>query len=220
MISQLFLNGKSFVAQRLKLNRPSISVYRDKLPPFKEGVTKKLFTDQIRDIPLSLSIGEILIDNGKVVYTERNDKSRMEGSLVLTNLKGSISNVSNISRNTNDSLSIAINGIMLDKAGFDFNLSQSYGDKSGGFTMGVSLESAPLSFLNPLLAPLSNVKFTSGTLDKLDMHATGNDNAASGKMTFYYTNLHIQLLKNGGVEKTAFIKRRGKRSREFFYVKK
>ncbi|MEP7251400.1 MAG: DUF748 domain-containing protein [Ginsengibacter sp.] len=214
-----FLNGKSFVAQKLKLSRPSISVYRDKLPSFQEGVTKKLFTDQIRGIPLSLSIGEISIDDGKVVYTERNDKSRMEGSLVLTNLKGNISNVTNSPGNFKDSLAIALTGVMLDKADFDFKLKQSYSDKLAGFTMGISLEPAPLSFLNPLLAPLSNVKFTSGTLDKLDMNATGNENAASGKMTFYYTNLHIQLLKNGGVEKTAFIKRRESDLVNFFMLK-
>ena len=214
-----FLDGKSLIAQKLSLSRPSISVYRDKLPPFREGITKKLFTDQLRDIPLSLSIRDIVIDNGKVVYTERNDKNRMEGSLILTKLKGNISNVSNSSHHPDDSLSIALTGLMLDKASFDFNLKQSYSDKFDGFTMSISLEPAPLSFLNPLLAPLSNVKFTSGTLDKLDMTATGNDNVASGKMTFYYTNLHIQLLKNGGVEKTAFIKKRESDLVNFFLLK-
>ncbi len=85
--------------------------------------------------------------------------------------------------------------------------------------MALKIEPTSFNFLNPLLAPLSNIKFTSGSIDKFEMKAMGNDNSAYGEMKFYYHNLHIQLLKNGGVEKTDFIKRRASDLVNFFFLR-
>lgn len=214
-----YVDKNSVSIQKASLSQPTISVYRDKLPPFLEGVKKSLFTEQIKSIPFPVSINQILINDGKVTYTEKNEKNRLEGTLLLNSLNGNILNIKNYSNLATDSLSIVLAGRILDKAPFEMKLNQSYTDKLQGFTMALNLEPAPFNFLNPLMAPLSNVKFTSGNIDKLEMHAVGNDNSTQGDMKFYYHDLHIQLLKEGGVEKTAFIKRRESDLVNFFFLK-
>jgi hypothetical protein len=200
-------SGDSLAIQKASFSRPSIIVYRDKFPPFLSGIKKKLFVEMITDIRRPVSINHIEINDGKVSYTEKNAKTRMEGNLLLTNLNGNISNIKNYDMQRRDSLSLAFTGHLMNAPFFDLKVNQSYADSLYGFLMTLTIEPAPLIFLNPLLAPLSNIKFISGNIDKFDMNAVGNENFALGKMNFYYHRLRIQLLKNGGIAKSTILKR-------------
>lgn len=213
------LNQDSLLIQKANFVHPAIHVYRDKLPPFLTGVRKKLFTEEIKKIDLPVSIKEVLIDEGKVIYIEKNEKSRLNADLTLTHLNGNITNIKNYQLQPSDSLSLNIKGRILDKEPFDLDLHQSYQDSLYGFVMNLATEPIPLNFLNPLLIPLSNVKFVSGNLNYFKMHALGNDNSAYGEMKFYYHDLHIRLLKNGGLEKTTILKCVESNLVDFFLVK-
>ncbi len=202
-----YLNEDSFVIKKINLTRPSISVYRDKLPPFLAGVRKKLFVEQINNLSLPVSINQIAIDDGQVSYTEKNGKTRREGNLLLTHLNGNIFNISNYNLKPGDSLSVAFTGKLLDAASFDLKIDQSYNDSLGGFVMALKIEPTALSILNPLLTPLSSVKFTSGNLDKFNMKAIGNEDFSYGEMNFYYHGLKILLLKNDDTGKATLLKK-------------
>ncbi len=214
-----YFNKNSLEIKKVSLNEPTITIFRDKFPPFLEGVKKGLFTDQIRNISLPLSINQITINDGKVSYTEKNEKNRLEGNLLLTHLKGNIFNIKNQGVQRIDSLSISLAGRMLDEAPFDLKLNQSYSDPLQGFTMGLKIEPAPLSFLNPLLIPLSNVKFIAGNIDNFEMNAIGNKTSARGEMKFYYHDLKIRLVKNGGLVKTSLFKKTESDLVNFFFLK-
>lgn len=214
-----YFNGNFLTIQKASFNKPTITVYRDKFPPFLEGVRKGLFTEKISSMSFPVSINQINITDGKVSYTEKNEKNRLEGNLILTNLSGNIFNIKNYGDQRFDSLSLALAGLMLDQAPFDLKLKQSYIDSLEGFRMTLKIEPASLTFLNPLLAPLSNVKFTSGNIDKFEMNAIGNENSTQGEMKFYYHGLHIQLLKNGGIQKTTFLKKAESGLVNFFILK-
>ncbi|MEO6290187.1 MAG: hypothetical protein ABIO76_09715, partial [Ginsengibacter sp.] len=202
-----YLNEDTLAIKKINLTRPSISVYRDKLPPFLAGIRKKLFVEQINTIPLPVSINQIAINDGTVSYTEKNGKTRTEGNLLLTHLNGNILDIGNYDLKNSDSLSIAFNGKLLDAAPFNLDIDQSYNDSLGGFVMALKIEPTALSILNPLLTPLSNVKFTSGNLDKFNMKATGNEDFSYGEMNFYYHGLKILLLKNDETGKATVLKK-------------
>jgi len=202
-----YLSEKSLAIQKASFINPSIVAYRDKLPPFLPGIRKKLFVELAKDISSPLSIKEIEISGGKVSYIEKQAKTRLEGNLILTRLNGNIANFKSYDFKNSDSLSLVFNGHLQDNANFDLEVNQSYVDPLYGFQMNLRIEPASLSFLNPLLAPLSNIKFNSGNIDKFEMNATGNENFARGEMKFYYHDLQIELLKNGGIAKSTFIKR-------------
>lgn len=204
--------------QKADINHPTINVYRDKLPPFLFGM-KKLFTEQIKDIDMPLSIDNLDVHEGEVSYTEKTAKSRQEGNLRLTHLNGNILNVKNNQFMREDSLSVSIAGSLLGKTSFDIKINQSYLDPLYGFVMKLSIQPSSLDILNPILAPLSNVKFVLGDIDKFEMNAIGNENITQGDMKFYYHNLRIQLLKNGGTDKASFIKRAESDLVNFFFLK-
>jgi hypothetical protein len=168
---------------------------------------KKLFVEKIRNISLPVTIDQIEIEDGQVSYTEKNARSRREGNLVLTHLNGNFLNIRNNDFVPGDSLSMLFTGRLLDAPVFDLKIKQSYADPLCGFLMTLTIEPTSLIFLNPLLAPLSNVKFTSGRLDTFYMSAIGNENMAHGKMKFYYHGLRVRLLKNGEMSKPNFAKK-------------
>ncbi|MEO7120123.1 MAG: hypothetical protein ABIY62_03450, partial [Ginsengibacter sp.] len=205
--------------EKVELAHPSLEVYRDKLPPFKQGIRKKLFTEQIKDIDLPVSINEILISDGKISYLERNAKSRLDGNLLLTNLNGSVSNVQNTRLQSSDSLLIDMNGRLLEKGIFNVQIHQSYIAPLYGFLFDLQIEPFALNILNPLMEPLSNVKLVTGRLNSLTMKVRGNDNFASGEMKFAYHDLHIHLLKKGGLEKTKILKSAESGFVNIFFVK-
>ena len=217
-INDLF-NDNSLLVEHASFMHPYIHVYRDKLPPFHKGVEKKLFTDQIKNIEKQVTVDNISINDGGVSYVEKNAKTRLDGDFNLTDLNGTISNVKNQGLKAVDSLSITMRGRLLGKAPFDLALKQSYVDSLSGFIMDLQLEPTQLYILNPLLAPLANVKFISGYLNDLEMHATGNKKFAYGKMKFYYHDLHIKLLKNGGRDKTRLLKSTESNLVNFFFLK-
>ncbi|HEY5407328.1 MAG TPA: hypothetical protein VIJ92_09575 [Ginsengibacter sp.] len=213
------LNENSLSVQTADFNHPYINVYRDKFPPLLPNIRKKLFTEQIKNIDQELSINKVSINDGKVSYTERNAKSRLDGNLLLAHLNGNISNIKNYQLQAADSLSINIAGRLLDTAQFDIKIHQSYQDSLYGFRLNLDVDPVALSVLNALLAPLSNVKFVAGYLDNFQMNAIGNENVAWGKMKFYYHDMHIKLLKKGGTEKTKLLKSTESNLVNFFYVK-
>ncbi len=214
-----YFNGDLITIQKATFSKPTKPVLRDKFPPFLAGVRKDLFTEKISKISFPVSINQISINDGTVSYTEKNEKNRLEGNLLLTHLNGNIFNIKNYGDQRMDSLSFALRGSMLDHAFFDLKLNQSYADPLQGFIMDLRIEPTSLIFLNPLLAPLSNVKFTSGNIDKFEMNAIGNENSAQGEMKFYYHDLRIQLLKNGGIEKATFLKKAESGLVNFFVLK-
>ncbi|MEO8412582.1 MAG: hypothetical protein ABI472_02945 [Ginsengibacter sp.] len=213
------LHDNSLSIQTANFSHPSIYVYRDKLPPFLAGIRKKLFTEEIKNLDLPVSINEVKINDGKVSYTEKNAESRLDGNLVLAHLHGSILKIKNYELRATDSLSINITGLLLDKAPFDLDMNQSYQDTLYGFLMNLQVDSTPLYILNPLLAPLSNIKFVSGSLSSFRMNAIGNENLSYGHVKFYYHNMHIRLLKNGGTEKTKLLKSAESNLVNFFFVR-
>ncbi|MEO6218870.1 MAG: hypothetical protein ABIO81_00475 [Ginsengibacter sp.] len=204
---QKFYAENTLVIQKAIINRPSIYIYRDKFPAFLAGVKKMLFVEKIKNISSSVFINQIEVKDGKVSYTEKNATTRREGNLLLTKLEGNFFNIKNYNIQARDSLSLAFKGSLLNSPDFNLNVTQSYTDPQYGFLMALSVEPAPLIFLNPLLEPLSNVKFTSGSIDKLSLKATGNENSAHGEMKFYYHSLHLHLLKKGENPKFNFIKK-------------
>lgn len=203
---QKLVDNKSLVANEIALVDPSIYVFRDKEPPLLEGGRKPFLVEQIKNIDMPLAIDNVTIDNGKVIYIEKNKGNRLEGKVSLTQLKGHVTNVTNMRPGTDDSMSFDFTGKLLNKAGFNVQVTQSYSGPAYGFKMKLDLEPAGIVFLNPLVVPLSNVKFRSGNIDKLVMTASGDDNTATGEMEFFYHGLKIRLVRNGELDTSKVIK--------------
>jgi hypothetical protein len=158
----------------------------------------------IRKISIPVSVSRINIVDGKLSYTERKAQSRAEGTVFLNRINGGLSNIKNRNLNGEDSLGLSLNAYLMDSALIDLRVKESYTDTLSGFLMTLRMKPTSLSFLNPVLAPLSNVIITSGAVDSLHLRAIGREHLALGEMNMYYHDLRIKLIKPGEPEKTTF----------------
>ncbi|MCU7547991.1 hypothetical protein OCK74_02645 [Chitinophagaceae bacterium LB-8] len=197
-----------FIANTITIYRPLISVYRDKRHPFLGGQVKPLPAETMKQIKLPISIGKINLINGLLTYTELNRKTRKEGTIALTNLDASLGNITNRNLQLGDSLSLSLDAMLLDSAQLRLRVKESYTDSLNGFLMTLRMRPASsLTFLNPVLVPLSNIKITSGVIDSLHLRAIGSEYVSLGEMNMFYHDLKIRLMKGGDETRSTFIRK-------------
>jgi hypothetical protein len=194
----------AFIANMVHIKNPVITIYRDKKPPFRGGIIKPLPVNSIRRISVPVLLSQVNIEDGKLSYIERNAESRAEAVVYLTNINGGLSNIKNRNLGAEDSLGLSLNAYLLDSAFLDLRVKQSYADSLSGFLMTLRMKPTSLSFLNPVLTPLSNVIITSGSVDSLHLRAIGKEHIALGEMNMYYHDLRIRMVKPGSPDKTTF----------------
>ncbi len=199
-----YKKDSAIIANTLNINNPIITTYRDKQPPFLAGIIKPLPVDAIQKINVPISLNNINLINGTLKYTEKNAKTRAEGTLVLNRMNVGLSNIKNRNITINDSLTLTLNAFLMDSAELNLRVKESYADSLSGFLMSLRMKPTTLSFLNPVLAPLSNVIITSGTIDSFHLRAIGQDELSLGEMNMYYHDLKIKLVKDGDMEKSSF----------------
>lgn len=194
----------AFIANAINVTNPVITIYRDKLPPHFAGIIKPLPVNLIRRISFPVSISRVNIINGTLSYIEKNAKSRAEATVFLTGMNGGLSNIKNKNIAGDDSLGLSLNAYLMDSASIDLKVKESYTDSLSGFLMTLRMKPTTLSFLNPVLAPLSNVIITSGSVDSLHLRAIGRENLAIGEMNMFYHDLRIKLIKPGAPDQASF----------------
>jgi hypothetical protein len=210
----------ALIVNTMEVDRPVITVYRDKRPPFLAGIIKPLPVAAIRRIALPVAIDRINIHEGSLGYSERHARSRAEGTLVLKHINGSLANIKNADPDIHDSLSLALTAYLMDSAFIDLKVKESYTDSLNSFLMTLRMRPTSLSFLNPVLAPLSNVKISTGRIDSFQLRAIGRDDVAFGEMKMFYRNLRIKLIKGGDQNKSTFFTNVLSSLLNTFFVKK
>ena len=77
-----------------------------------------------------------------------------------------------------------------------------------------------LTFLNPIIAPLSNVKIVTGTVDSFFLRAIGKEKLALGEVNMYYHNLRIKLYKNAELDHTTLATKAATFLANTFFIRK
>ncbi|HZH99701.1 MAG TPA: hypothetical protein VEX63_01055, partial [Flavisolibacter sp.] len=215
-----YKKDSSILANTLTVTQPVITIYRDKTPPHRPGNLKPLPTDMLKRIPLPVHLQQVILKDGRLSYTEKHAKSGAEGTLVLSRLRASLSNIRNYNFQEKDSLQLSLTAWLMDSAELNLRVRESYIDTLSGFLMTLRMKPTDLTFMNPVLAPLSNVVLKSGTIDSLHLRAIGNDEVAIGAMNMYYHDLRIQLVKGGDETKSSFLTNAASFLANTFFIKK
>jgi hypothetical protein len=216
-------------AGTMKINDIVFTDFRDKRKPYKAGAIKELMVNRIKKIPFKLSVDTILLENGRVTYTELNPKTGETGTIPVTRMTVRLFPIRNYDLAATDSLRIQANGYLMDSIWLRLRLRESYIDSLAGFLLTVRMKPADIRILNPVLGPLASARIRSGYLDTLNMRVGGNEYLAYGEMKMLYHKLKIQLLKNGSPKKAGFLSflansfiirdRNTKRTGDVFFVR-
>jgi hypothetical protein len=187
------------------VTNPYFTSYRDKRPPFNQGIFKPLPSKLIQRIPFKLSVDTVRIYNGTIVYTELNDKTKETGVIPVTRMSGDILPIKNFGITAADTLRIRLNGYLLDSAWVRLRTRESYADPLSGFQITVRMRPRSLLYLNSMLASLGSVRIQSGYLDTLTMRAIANDIYSLGEMRMFYRGLKVQFFANGNESRKNFL---------------
>ena len=200
-----YLEDSVFRSGNITIDDPFFTSYRDKRPPFNAGIIKPLPAKLIQRIPFKVSVDTVLISNGKVIYTELNDKTGETAVIPITRMSGDIFPIKNFGLTPADSFRIRVNGYLLDSGWIRLRTRESYLDTLSGFLITVRMRPHSMLYLNQILPALSSIKIQTGYLDTLTMRAIGQEYLSLGEMRMNYHDLKVQFLKNGNEEKKRFL---------------
>jgi hypothetical protein len=178
------------------LDRVDIQLFRDKNVPFPKDQIRYMPQKMIRDIPIPITIENIILNQGNIHYEELAPGASTPGQLEFTNLTAGIYNL------TNDSVSLAKDTLMrvaastqlMGSGKLQVNYEYNLIDPENGHTYIGHLGKMDLTELNKMLVPSANVQIKSGTINKMDFRVTGNNDYTIGNMVMHYKDLHVKAI--------------------------
>ncbi len=201
--------GRLF-ANSLAISSAKVNIFMNReLPPATINKGRNFPHLALQRVELPLIIDTVRLKNINLAYTEYNPIAQERGTVNLDNLTGTIRNV------TNDSVRISKQKFMLadlkariiKAADLDVNLSFNLAAANGAFQFRGSVGAFNMPALNPLASALGMVKIETGKVQKVSFDINGNTVGSTGSLKMYYTDLKVQLLKEG--EDGAASKKRG-----------
>ena len=206
--NEISLKGFDFVrfnteaviyARSVKIGPAKVNVFMNReLPPptFNKGRNYPQIALQRVGIPLILDT--VQFRNIDVAYTEYNPITKERGTVHIDNLKGNLLNATNdADQKKQHSHMLAKLSAVIMKAPINININFNLLAKDGAFHYSGNIGSLNMVSLNPLAESLGLVKIESGQVQKADFDVQANLNGSHGSMHLYYTNLKVQLLKEG-----------------------
>lgn len=168
-----------------------LKLFRDKRLPFRK-VRKSLPVDAIRDLSFGLEIDSLKVTRSFVQYDEFPEEASDAGGLFFDNLYAVITNITNTSQKgiTHLAAQAALMGNGTISVSVDFPLDK---DKKSSLTG--SLTNFPMSRINPMLGPSTNIKVESGTMKKMSFNFTFNAVRSDGEIELNYENLKLISFK-------------------------
>jgi hypothetical protein len=150
----------------------------------------------IHTLNTSLLIDTVNVRHVDVDYSEYNVKTHETGTLTFNNNNGHFLNVTTNkdALQKNNMTTVELTSYFMNRGKlnvfFTFNLT----DKSASFAYKGHLGPMELPILNGAVAPLGQLKFSSGTVKRFDFDIKGNSARSRGRVSIQYNDLKVSLL--------------------------
>jgi hypothetical protein len=200
------LMNEEINADTLFVPSPSFKVYRDLARPRDNKNRVGHYPHQVlEDIPMSISIKNVLVSNAYVEYKERNPITRESGKVRFYNVNANVNNFSN-NRNklsTNRIMTANVSSSFLNSAALNTQWIFYLQNHQGRFGVKGSLGTVDASLLNQLAEPMGPARFEKGKVNRLEFDLVGNNYVMNGKVKVLYNDLKLSLMeKDKGAKET------------------
>ncbi|MGJ3233891.1 hypothetical protein [Marivirga sp.] len=175
-----------------------LQVFKDKNYPLPDDRFVPILINLLKESEISIDVRSLIVDNMDLTYTEIPEGSKEKGVVILNNINGEITNI------TNRSDSIIKNGKYLAiKADADFygegrldaDIQYDLTSRYGYFKVYGSLQPMEIGAFNSYLAKSYPIEISSGRVDELFFSYSGGNRAVSGEMEFKYSDFKIKFHK-------------------------
>src|SRR5690606_3161854 len=85
-------NDFYFKSNQINLNQVNANIYRSKIPP-DDTTIKKLYSQTLRELPFTLEVQQLNLNNSTLIYEEETATSNKAGKLTFTNFNAQIKNI-------------------------------------------------------------------------------------------------------------------------------
>lgn len=197
-----FLEDSLIRTPLIVLHQPVLNIFNDRSrpAPTKSKIGKNPH-QLIQKLSYGLDVPRLQVKNGSVTYREKNADATATGRLHFGSISG---NAGPIQKGVQKrgTLELDLSARLMDKtpmqAHFYFPP-----QGNGAFRVKGSVQPFMLEQLNPVVKPLARVNIRSGKSRQLNLSINGNDNGATGTISFLYEDLKVDVLKDKDSGRTA-----------------
>lgn len=180
--------GKGLFIDNVMVNKPALSIFKDNTKPVDPQHLPIYFGQQIKTIPLPLSIKEVNVTDITLVNVERK-KDSTYARVLLQRGTAKVKNITN--RSAGQPLELSADAYLDNKVHFNVHLGFSYTDPQ--FTLDAKFEKFNLPDLNAIIQAYTPAKINAGTADEISFSGTVFRTYSTGTMKFFYHDLNIDL---------------------------
>jgi hypothetical protein len=189
-----FLEDSMIRTPMIVVKEPSLTIFNDRSrPPSTQSKIGKNPHQLIQKLLYGLDIPLLQIKNGTVTYNEKNKEGSAIGKLQFSSISG---NAGPIQKGVESkaSLELDLTAKLMNQVPLRAHFYFPPGS-NGQFSVKSSLPPFDLTVLNPVFKPLARVEIRTGKARSLDFSIQGNDQGATGRVSFLYEDLKIDVLK-------------------------
>jgi hypothetical protein len=196
-----FIHNNVIQADSLIIDRPKISIYTDKsMPPDFVSKIGKFPHQRLLKSDADVIIDHMVIKNGELVYTEKNEKTLQEGVLVLKDLQLVASNITNKPERIrqNNICTAKLSGKIFGTSPFETEFKFYLDSANGRFDMTGRIKNVNAAQLNNLTMPLASLHLSSLNIHEIDFSIRGEDFGSVSNLKMRYNDLSVVLKKLNG----------------------
>ena len=179
--------------------------YKDNRKPFNKSLHKKLPHQLLKELKMPLNIDLISVEGSTMLVNNHFPHSEVEMNLSIDQIKGVITNISNLSKNEKIPIKIKMDAKLMKKGDLRANLTFPMNDQYNNFYFDGSLAPTRFIYYDDIIYPALGLKILNGNLDHLSYKAKANNYSSSGTMKMLYHNLEATVYKKKSNEKSKFL---------------
>lgn len=191
-----------FKTPKVTLFQPKLNVYRDKLVADDPSI-KLLYSRMLRELPIDLTINDLIIEKGTINYSEKVNADQPAGEIMFTDLNANLKNVSNTYAST-EKTQIRIQSYFMEttplKVEWDFDVN----DSSDTFTFKADLGTLSAERMNLFTKPNLKVQLVGEVLQTY-FTMQGDPNQSRIDLKLKYDNFEVKVLDKKGRKVNKFL---------------
>ncbi|MCQ2974582.1 MAG: hypothetical protein MJ211_07190 [Bacteroidales bacterium] len=202
-----FISNKEININRLDINKLSLLSYLNKKTPIDTSDIKPNLHQQIRNIPIPITIDSAYIKNSFIEIEQLSPEASVPGVLTINDISGEIYNFTNNYNDikNNNTLYFVGRGKLMNKSNIQASFKYILDSKNDEFICKANVDTIFLPILNPYLENAMFAKINDGTLHSANIEFSANNKNSSGESIFKYSGLKLSVNKKDSVQ----TKRRG-----------
>lgn len=195
---QRFLRDQKLYAGVMDVADADVSIYSNSIYKGKKTIkTGKDPHQALQGVSLDMMLNRLNISKTNITYAEKDAITQRTGIITFKNTNGYLLNVTNdpVVKRNHQFMRAHINTRFMNAAPLTVNFKFDLKAKNGAFNYSGRLGRFDGRVLDKLVKPLALVHVRSADVQRLDFNVDASNYYGKGKLSFYYKDLNVQLLK-------------------------